>query len=478
MHYDHDAIIVGSGPNGLAAAITLARAGCSVVVLEAEDTLGGGLRSAELTLPGFIHDVCSTVQSLEMASPFFQDIPLADLGVTFVHPQAPLAQPFDDEGGECAAVLDRSLDATAATLGEDGPAYVRLMEPLVSAWPKLADFVLGPLLRIPRYPFVAARFGLQAVLSADGIYRLYGMRGDRARGLLAGLMAHSMLPLERPGAAGFGLVLGASGHVVGWPVARGGSQTIADALAAYLSGLGGKIVTGQRVVSLAQLPPSRVVLCDVTPRQLLYMGAALLPAGYRRALARYRYGVGVFKLDWALDGPIPWRAAACRRAGTVHLGGTAEEIAASERDAWAGRHSARPYVILVQQTVFDPTRAPAGKHTAWGYCHVPLGSTVDMTEAIENQVERFAPGFRDLVLARSIKPPQWYEAHDANYVGGDINGGAQDLPQMFARPVLSPDPYRTPVKGLYICSSSTPPGGGVHGMCGYHAARSALGHDL
>jgi phytoene dehydrogenase-like protein len=469
--YEHDAIVVGSGPNGLAAAITLAKAGLSVLVVEGAPVAGGGMRSAELILPGFVHDICSSVDSLAASSPFFKQLPLGDYGVEWAHPPLPLAHPFDDG---TAAYLARSVDETADSLGCDGPAYHRLMGPLVAGWPELSDVVLAPPLRIPRHPVALARFGLKALRPVPNLLDHADILGERARGLMAGLSAHSMLPLDMPMSAAFGLVLGASGHTVGWPVTRGGSQSLADAMVAYLRSLGGEIMTGMWVTSLAQLPPARAVLCDVTPRQLLQLGGELLPPRYRRALQRYRYGVGIFKLDWALDGPIPWRSNACRRAGTVHLGATLSEIAESERAAWEGRHVQRPYVILVQQSVADPTRAPANKHVAWGYCHVPHDSRVDVTEAIEGQVERFAPGFRDSVLGRRAWSIVELERHNPNYVGGDINGGVQDFRQFLGRPVLSPDPYATPVRGLYLCSSSTPPGGGVHGMCGYYAAWSAL----
>ena len=465
----YDAIVVGSGPNGLAAAITLARAGWSVLVREAQETIGGGARSAELTLPGFVHDICSAIHPLAVGSPFFSNLPLGDYGLEWVHPPAPLAHPFDDG---TAVVLERSLEATAENLGGDGAAYQELMTPLVGHWDKLAFEILGPL-RLPRHPLVLARFGLQAVRSARGLAERR-FKGERARALFGGLGAHSFLQLEQRPSAAFGLVLAASGHAVGWPIPRGGSQQISEALASYFRSLGGEIVVNSPVESIDELPPARAVLFDVTPRQLARIAGHRLPAGYRQKLEAYRYGPGVFKVDWALDGPIPWRAEECKRAATVHLGGTLQEIAASERAVWRGEHAEGPYVLLAQQSLFDPTRAPEGKHTAWAYCHVPNGSTFDMRERIEAQIERFAPGFRDLILARSVMPPAELEQHNANYVGGDINGGVQDWRQLFTRPTMRRVPYSTPVKGLYICSSSTPPGGGVHGMCGYLAAHAAL----
>lgn len=467
----YDAVVVGAGPNGLAAAITLARAGRSVLVLEAAPTVGGGTRSAELTLPGFTHDICSAVHPLGVGSPFFQSLPLHEHGLAWIHPPAPLAHPFDDGS---AAVLQRSIGATGATLAGDAGAYWRLMAPLVRGWEQIASGVMGPL-RLPRHPLALARFGLRAAWPARRLAEIW-FRGDHARTLFAGMAAHSILPLERAPSAAAGLVLAALGHRFGWPIPRGGAQTIADALASYLRGLGGTIVTGARVATLAQLPPARTIMFDLTPRQLLQIAGERLPAGYRRALGRYRYGPGVFKLDWALDGPIPWRAPACTWAATVHLGGSLAEIAESERAAWAGRHAARPFVLLAQPSLFDHTRAPVGQHTAWAYCHVPHGSAFDMTERIEAQIERFAPGFRARILARSTMGPAAMEAYNANYIGGDINGGVQDLTQLFTRPTVSLTPYRTPVPGMYICSSSTPPGGGVHGLCGYFAAQAAL-HD-
>ena len=464
-----DAVVVGSGPNGLAAAITLAREGRSVLVLEAEATVGGGMRTAELTLPAFRHDVCSAIHPLVAGSPFFRTLPLTEHGLELVQPPAPLAHPLD---GGTAAVLERSLDATAESLGRDGRAYSRLMRPLVERADDLLREILGPL-RVPRHPLLLGRFGPPALRSAVGLARA-AFEGEPARALFAGMAAHSMVSLDRTATASFSLVLGLLAHAVGWPLTRGGSQQIADALTAHLVSLGGEVQTGRRVESLADVPLARAVLFDVTPRQLVRIAGERLPARYRRGLERYRYGPGSFKLDWALDGPIPWSAEECARAGTVHLGGRLEEIAEAEQTVARGQHPERPYVLLAQQSLFDSSRAPAGRHTAWAYCHVPNGSTVDMTERIEAQIERFAPGFRERVLERSVMTPADLERYNANYVGGDINGGLQDLRQLFARPVARLVPYSTPVPGLYLCSSSTPPGGGVHGMCGYFAARAAL----
>ena len=469
----YDAIVVGSGPNGLAAAITLAQAGRSVLLVEAKDTIGGGARSSELTLPGFVHDICSAIHPLGVASPFFSNLPLSEHGLEWVYPPASVAHPLDDG---TAVVLERSVEATSETLGRDGAAYRKLFGPLVADWPRLADGLLGPF-RPPRHPIAMARFGLRAVRPARRLAE-GRFKEERARALFAGLAAHSFLPLERPLSAAFALVLGTTGHAIGWPLPKGGSQQISNALASYLRSLGGEIETGRNVKSMDELEPAKAVLFDVTPRQLVGIAGDRLPSGYRRKLEGYRYGPGVFKLDLALDGPIPWTAQECARAGTVHLGGTMAEISASEAAVWKGEHSERPYVLVAQQSLFDSSRAPDGKHTAWAYCHVPNGSTFDMTDRIESQIERFAPGFRDRVLARSVMSPRGLEEHNPNCIGGDINGGIQDLRQLFTRPTLSLVPYSTPAKGIYICSSSTPPGGGVHGMCGYHAARAALRRDL
>jgi phytoene dehydrogenase-like protein len=463
-----DAVVVGSGPNGLAAAITMARAGRSVLVLEAADTIGGGMRTAELTLPGFLHDVCSAIQPLTKASLCFRELPLAEHGLELVEPPVPLAHPLGDG---TAVVLERSVDGTAAGLGPDAAAYRTLMGLLVRRSERLEPFLLGHS-PIPRHPFVAARFGLLALRSAVGLAKRF--EGERARALFAGLAAHSIQDLYRMPTASFGLVLGLFAHTHGWPLVRGGSERLADALGSYLRSLGGRIETGRHVASLDELPKARATFLDVTPRQVLRIAGHRLPARYLRALRRYRYGPGVFKVDWALDAPVPWTAAECARAGTVHLGGTLEELAASERAVWNGEAPERPFVLLAQQSLFDDSRAPAGKHTLWAYCHLPNGSSEDMTERIEAQVERFAPGFRELILERSVKGPADLERYNENYVGGDINGGVQDLRQLYTRPVIRWNPYATPVDGLYICSSSTPPGGGVHGMCGWYAAQYAL----
>jgi phytoene dehydrogenase-like protein len=467
---EYDAIVIGAGPNGLAAAITMAQAGRSVLVLEARETIGGGTRTAELTLPGFRHDICSAIHPLGVGSPFFRSLPLSDFGLKWIYPPAALAHPLDDD---TAVLLKTSIEETAAGLGEDGRAYQRLMGPLTAGWEAILEDILGPYPFPPRHPVLLARFGLSAIRPAASLARSR-FRGTRARAVFAGLAGHSILPLEKIATTAFGLVLGMLAHGVGWPIPAGGSQAIADSLAAYLRSLGGEIQTGFEVKSLADITQARAVLCDVTPRQLIRLAGERMPPGYRRQMERFRYGPGIFKVDYALAGPVPWRAPECARAGTVHIGGTLEEIAAAERAVWRGEHPEKPYVLFAQQSLFDSSRAPANKHTAWAYCHVPNGSTADMAGRIEAQIERFAPGFKDLILAQHTFNARDMEAYNANYIGGDINGGSQDLAQLFTRPAARIDPYATPMEGVYLCSSSTPPGGGVHGMCGYHAARSAL----
>ncbi|QWV94700.1 NAD(P)/FAD-dependent oxidoreductase [Geomonas oryzisoli] len=465
---DMDAVVVGSGPNGLAAAVTLARAGLSVTVVEGAASIGGGTRSEELTLPGFLHDVCSAIHPLGVASPFFKSIPLSEYGLEWLYPEVQLAHALP--GGE-AALLYRDLEQTASLLGKDGHSYRRLFAPLVERWDDLAPDLLAPL-HVPRHPVPFALFGMKGLLPAQLLARL-AFKDAPGRALFAGMSAHAFLPLQRPLSGAFGLILGTLGHTAGWPVAKGGSRSIAAALASYLTSLGGEIVTGCHIKSLADLPAARIILLDVTARQLEVIAADRLPSGYRRTLQHYRYGPGVFKIDWALDGPIPWTAAGCRRSATVHVGGTEDEVARGEAEIWQGIHPERPFVLVAQPTLVDPSRAPRGKQIAWAYCHVPHGSTVDMTDRIESQLERFAPGFRDLILARHTRNCLQYERYNANIIGGDINGGVQDLRQFLARPTLLA-PYRTPLPGVYLCSSGTPPGGGVHGMCGYHAATLAL----
>ncbi|NJN83533.1 MAG: NAD(P)/FAD-dependent oxidoreductase [Caldilineaceae bacterium] len=469
MHPLYDAVVVGSGPNGLAAAITMAQAGRKVLVIEGGKTIGGGLRTQPLTLPGFRHDICSAIHPLGLASPFFKSLPLHEFGLEWIQPEVPVAHPLDDGS---AMALHRSIDEAAASIGQDGAAWRKLMAPLVADWDVLAPAILSPL-PISRHLLALARFGLSAMQPATLLARNL-FDGPRARALFGGLAAHSILPLDQLATASFGLVLGILAHAVGWPLPRHGSQSIADAMTAYLRSLGGDVVAGWQVETLDELPNAKTILLDITPRQLLAMAGDRLPAGYRRQLSRYRYGAAVFKIDYALSGPVPWRASECRRAGTVHVGGTLEEIAASERTIGQGRVPERPYVLVAQQSLFDPTRAPAGQQTLWAYCHVPNGCDLDVSDRLEAQIERFAPGFRDTILARHAHGPRSLEVYNPNYVGGDINGGVQDLRQMWTRPVPRWNPYSTPLKGVYLCSSATPPGGGVHGMCGYHAAQAAL----
>lgn len=458
--------MIGAGPNGLTAAITLARAGMKVTVLEAESRIGGGMRTEELTLPGFLHDVCSAVHPMAASSPAFAAMPLDRFGLAWIQPPAPLAHPFDD--GSCVMV-ERSIGDTVAQFGGGESMYRRVVAPLARHWDDLVEDVFAPP-HMPRHPLSLARFGVIAPWPATLAGRLF-LRTDKARAVFAGMAAHSILPLEAPGSGAFGWILTISAHAVGWPIARGGSQAIANALASYLESLGAPILTDTRVQSLDEFERDAIVLCDVTPRQFLTLARNRLPDGYRRKMEGWRYGPGVFKIDWALNGPIPWKAPECGRAATVHLGGSAVEIAESERAPWEGRTHPRPFVLLAQQSLFDTSRAPAGMHTAWAYCHVPNGSHADMTAAIEAQVERFAPGFRECILQRHTMAPAEMERHNANLVGGDITGGANTVAQMLIRPAAQM--YRTPLNGVFLCSSSTPPGGGVHGMCGYHAARAA-----
>ena len=470
MGEDYDAIVVGSGPNGLAAAITLARAGCSVLVVEANKTIGGGARSAELTLPGFLHDVCSAVHPLAAGSPFFQNLPLSEFGLEWIQPEIPLAHPLDDGAAAC---LHREIRLTVDSLGPDGAAYRRLMKPLTENWQNLSSEFLQPILHFPRHPLTLAAFGFKALCPATFLARSI-FKSERARALFAGIGAHSFLPLESPISSAFALVLGAAGHAVGWPVPRGGSQSIADALTKHLEHLAGRIETNRRVGSLGELPKARATLFDVSVWQFARIAGNRLSIGYRQRLENFRHAPGVFKIDYALSSPIPWKDESCRRAGTIHVGGTMDEIALAERDVCRGKVPQRPFVLVAQQSLFDHTRAPAGQHTLWAYCHVPFGCVNDMSGAIESQIERFAPGFRDCIIARHASNAIDLEKSNPNLAGGDINGGALTPWQLIARPIFSPTPYRTPVRGLYLCSSSTPPGGGVHGMCGYHAARAAL----
>jgi phytoene dehydrogenase-like protein len=465
---DYDAIIIGSGPNGLAAGIFLQQYGLSVLILEAKPTIGGGLRTAELTLPGFKHDICSAVHPLAAGSPFFKTLPLHNHGLEYLYPEVDAAHPFDNG---TAAIVKHSIDETARLLGSDAQTYLDLFKPLVKSWPALAPDVLGPL-HFPKEPLAMARFGLNALQPATLLAKRF--KTMEGKGLFAGMAAHAIQPLNNIATSAIALVLMANAHLGGWPIPKGGSQQIANALASYFLSLGGKIQTDFYVTSLQQLPSAHAVLFDITPKQLLQIAGHKFSPIYKWQLERYRYGDGVFKIDWALDAPIPFTANDCRKAGTVHIGGTLEEIVASEKAPVNGQHSNKPYILLAQQSLLDTSRAPEGKHTAWAYCHVPNGSTKDMTAIIENQVERFAPGFKETILAKHTFNTAQMQEHNPNYIGGDINGGVIDIGQLFTRPALRWSPYKTSVKGLYICSSSTPPGGGVHGMCGYYAAKRAL----
>ena len=465
-----DAIVVGGGPNGLAAAIELARNGKSVQLVEARERIGGGARTEDLTLPGFHHDICSAIHPMAMVSPFFRTLPLAEHGLEWRESPFAIAHPLTDGS---AATLELSVDATARALGRDAGAYRALMGPLARHAGKIFDEILRPVRLVPRHPFALARFGLSAIRSGEWLASRF--QTDGAKTLMIGCAAHAFLPLDWAGSASFGLALTLAGHATGWPCARGGSERIIDALASYFRSLGGEIITGTPVRSMADVADARAVLFDVTPRQLAQIAGSELPRSYVGKLERFQYGPGVFKVDYALDGPIPWTADVCQKAATVHLG-TVEDIVRHEASIWRGQTTDRPFVLIAQQSLFDNTRAPAGKHTLWAYCHVPHGSTLDMTDAIERQIERFAPGFRDRILARHTTNAEQYEAYNANLVGGDIAGGANMLSQFLVRPFFRRDPYSTPNPRIFISSSSTPPGGGVHGMCGYWAARSALRH--
>jgi phytoene dehydrogenase-like protein len=465
---DFNAIVVGSGPNGLSAAIVLQQAGLSVLLIEGKDTIGGGMRTAELTLPGFKHDICSAIHPMAAASPFFKTLPLKQHGLEWIIPPIAAAHPFDD--GK-AAILTQSLGETSQLLRKDADAYLKLIGSVLNDWPLIEKDVLAPL-HFPKYPLLYAKFGLKAIASANVISKRFETK--EAKGLWAGLAAHSILPLTHLTSAAIGLVLATAAHSVSWPIPKGGSQSIANALGNYFISLGGKVETNFYVKSLQQLPSADAVLFDVGPKQLLQIAGKSFSSIYQWQLKRYKYGMGVFKVDWALDAPIPFSAEECRRAGTVHIGNTIEEIKMNEQDTWNGKHVEKPFVLLAQQSLFDSTRSPEGKHTAWAYCHVPNGSEKDMTEAIEKQVERFAPGFMERIIGRHTINTKQLEEYNANYSGGDIIGGAANITQLFTRPALRFSPYRTSAKGIYICSASTPPGGGVHGMCGYHAAQRVL----
>ena len=466
---EYDAVVVGSGPNGLAAAITLQQQGVSTLIIEAKHTIGGGMRSAELTLPGFIHDICSAIHPMAVSSPFFSSVPLEKFGLTFINPTYAAAHPFDDGS---AAVLHPSIGQTAASLGIDAKAYHQLMQPLHDHFNKIFPFILGPL-RFPKHPLAVAGFGYKALQPAAFLARTL-FKTTQAKGMLAGMAAHAMLPLTKPATSAVALVLLMAAHHKNWPIPKGGSQQIANAMAAYFISLGGTIETDINITSLRQLPSAQAVLFDVTPKQLLAIAGYKFSSVYKWQLQKYRYGMGVFKLDLALSEAIPFTNAHCRLAGTVHLGNTLEEIALGEKNTWQGKHSHTPFVLLAQQSLFDTSRAPEGKQTAWAYCHVPNASAKNMTSVIEQQIERFAPGFRDCILAKHEMNSEDMQLYNANYIGGDINGGAQLITQLFTRPALRLSPYTTSANNLFICSSSTPPGGGVHGMCGYNAAKKAL----
>ncbi len=468
MAFQYDAVVIGSGPNGLAAAITMQQQGLKVLIMEAKPTIGGGMRTAELTIPGYKHDICSAVHPLGVNSPFFKSLPLEAFDLEWIYPTAALAHPFDDD---TAAMLYPSLKDTATTLGEDADKYLNLMTSLVEDWNTIAPSLLGPL-TIPSEMVKTVRFGLQAIKSAQQFVKTF--KGYKAKAFFGGLAAHSMLALDKQISASFGLVLGALGHVANWPFPKGGSQGLADALAAYFQSIGGTIQTDAHIRGLKQIPNAKVLLFDLSPKQLLEIVREQFPSGYVKRMEKYRYGMGVFKIDWALSAPIPFAASECLQAGVVHIGGSYPEIAASEKSVSQHKIHSKPFVLLAQPSLFDHTRAPKGNHTAWAYCHVPHGATTDMTEAIEQQITRFAPDFKDVILAKHTMNTVDMQYYNPNYIGGDINGGVQDIWQHFSRPILRWSPYTTPIPNIYLCSASTPPGGGVHGMCGFHAAKKAL----
>lgn len=467
---NYDALVIGSGPNGLSAAIRLAEKGLSVKIFEAADTVGGGTRTKALTLPGFKHDVCSAIHPMAVGSPYFKTLPLDEYGLEWIYPKYPLAHPLDDEP---AVIMHQSLEKTAAELGEDANNYRSLLSPFIERWDALAPELLSPLNSFPSHPLLLSKFGFKALQSAQRLAE-NKFTAHRAKALFAGLAAHSMLPLDKISTSAIGLVLGTIGHKIGWPMPRGGSHEITKALAKHFESLGGEIETNAEILTLNELPHSRVVLFGNTPKQILSIAGNNLPKSYAKKLRKFEYGAGVFKMDIALDGPIPWIDERCADAGTVHLGGTLNEIAHSEKQIAQNKHPDKPYVLLTQQSMFDDSRAPDGQHTVWAYCHVPNGSSRDMSEPILRQIERFAPGFRDRMLDSHSMNTRAMEAYNANYIGGDINGGKQNLGQLFTRPAGLLDPYHIPNTSMFICSSSTPPGGGVHGMCGYHAAESVL----
>lgn len=473
LQTEFDAVVVGSGPNGLSAAVRLSEKGLKVLVLEAKETIGGGTRTQELTEPGFMHDICSAVHPTAAGSPYLSTLDLDQYGLEFIQPDVPYAHPL--ENGD-AGVAYRSLEKTAEQLGSDQNNYLRLYRDFVDDWEYLKNDIFGTL-RIPKHPLLMARFGWYGLFSAKLLANSL-FKNPKTKALFAGCAAHSIIPLHKAFTASFGIVLGSSAHSVGWPIAKGGSVAISNALAARLKSLGGVIQTEHPVHSLEDLPPTQAILFDLTPHQIADIAENRLPAKYVKKLRDYKYGPGTFKMDWALSEPVPWLNEECRRAGTLHLGGTFEEIAAGEKAVWKGEHHERPYVLVSQPSLFDDSRAPAGKHTLWAYCHVPNGSTEDMTEIIENQIERYAPGFRDTIISKHTMTAMGMQQYNMNYIGGDINGGAQIAKQLFGRPVLKWDPYKTPEPGIYICSSSTPPGGGVHGMSGFHAAESAYRNEF